>query len=240
MTKVLQVLSAARIWTLKDGTEHPTGFWAEEFVVPYTLFIEAGFDVTLATPGGKAPVVDELSLGLKGGVFPPTAKKLRAELTELASVLAHPANLWDENPDDFDVIFYSGGHAPMEDLAVDPVSGALLTKRLASGRPLALLCHAPAASLAAKNLDGSWPFAGWKMTGLSNAEERLNPFAWKAKWLLEDRLKEAGADYSAGLPLKSHVIVDRNLYTGQNPGSSTALAERIIADVTHNGLPGVK
>lgn len=231
MTRVLQVLSAARVWTLKDGTEHPTGFWAEEFVVPYTLFSEAGWDVTVATPGGKQPVVDELSLGVRGGVLPPRAKKLRAALDELAPVLGSPADLSTLDPDDFDVVFYSGGHGPMEDLAVDEVSGALLTKRLHSGRPLALLCHAPAASLAAENPDGSWPFAGYTMTGLSNVEERLNPFAWKAKWLLEDRLKQAGADYTAGLPLKSKVVVDRNLYTGQNPGSSAALAHRIIADV---------
>ncbi len=232
MTKVLQVLSAARVWTLKDGTEHPTGFWAEEFVVPYTLFTDEGWDVTVATPGGKPPVADQLSLGVKGGVLPHTAKKLRAELDRLSPVLEHPADLSKLDPDDFDVVFYSGGHGPMEDLAVDPVSGALLTKRLSSARPLALLCHAPAAALAARNPDGSWPFAGYRMTGLSNIEERVNPFAWKAKWLLEDRLKEAGADYTSGLPLKSHVVVDRNLYTGQNPGSSAALARRIIQDVS--------
>jgi putative intracellular protease/amidase len=66
------------------------------------------------------------------------------------------------------------------------------------------------------------------MTGLSNAEERLNPFAWKAKWLLQDRLEEAGAHYTSGLPLRSKVVIDRNLYPGQNPGSSAALAHRII------------
>ncbi|MEV4643468.1 type 1 glutamine amidotransferase domain-containing protein [Saccharopolyspora sp. NPDC049357] len=232
MTRVLQVLSAARVWTLKNGTEHPTGFWAEEFVVPHTLFTEAGWDVTVATPGGEQPVVDELSLGVRGGVLPPRAKKLRAELDRLAPVLLSPADLSEVDPDDFDVVFYSGGHGPMEDLAVDEASGALLTRRLQSGRPLALLCHAPAASLAAKNPDGSWPFAGYTMTGLSNAEERVNPFAWKAKWLLEDRLKQAGAHYTAGLPLKSKAVVDRNVYTGQNPGSSAALARRIIADVS--------
>ncbi|MCO5222917.1 MAG: type 1 glutamine amidotransferase domain-containing protein [Thermomicrobiales bacterium] len=207
----MPVLSAARVWTPKDGTEHPTGFWAEEFVVPYTLFTGAGWDAMLATPGGKQPVVDQLGLGLRGGVFPSRAKELRDELDQLALIVAHPANLSEMDPDDFDVVFYSGGHGPMEDLAVDEIAGALLTKRLASGRLLALLCHAPAASLAARNPDGSWPFAGYTMTGLSNAEERLNPFAWKAKWLLEDRLKEAGADYTSGLPLKSNVIVDRNL-----------------------------
>ena len=232
MTTVLHVLSAARVWTLKDGTEHPTGFWAEEFVVPYRLFTGADWDVTLATPGGIRPVVDELSLGLKGGVLPTSAKKLRSELDRLAPVLDEPANLHEADPDDFDLIFYSGGHGPMEDLAVDETSGALLTARVASGRPLALLCHAPAAALAAKNSDGSWPFAGYRMTGLSNAEERLNPFAWKAKWLLEDRLKEAGADYTAGLPLRPNVVLDRNLYTGQNPGSSRALAHRIITDLS--------
>lgn len=232
MTRVLQVLSAARVWTLKDGTEHPTGFWAEEFVVPHELFTQAGWEVTVATPGGKQPVVDELSLGVRGGVLPSRAKKLRAELDQLAPVLDNPADLSTMAPDDFDVVFYSGGHGPMEDLAVDPVSGALLTKRLHSARPLALLCHAPAASLAATNPDGSWPFAGYTMTGLSNTEERINPFAWKAKWLLEDRLKQAGAHYTAGLPLKSKVVVDRNVYTGQNPSSSAALARRIIADIS--------
>src|SRR4051794_30766072 len=86
--------------------------------------------------------------------------------------------------------------AAMEDLADDPVSGVLRTRRLASGKPLALLCHSPATALAARNDDGSWPFVGYRMTGLSNAEERLNTFGWKAPWYLEDRLKANGADYS--------------------------------------------
>lgn len=231
MTSVLMVLSAADHWTLNDGTEHPSGFWAEEFVVPYEVFTEAGWDVTLATPGGKTPTVDQLSLGISGGL-PRKTKRIEAELDKLAPVLSNPANLSDIDADDFDVVFYSGGHGPMEDLAVDETSGALLTKRLASGKPLALLCHAPAAAFAAKNPDGSWPFKGYRMTALSNREERLNRFAWKAKWLLEDRLKHEGAQYSAGLPLRRHVVVDRNLYTGQNPGSSAALAHRLIEELS--------
>lgn len=230
MTSVLMVLSAARHWTLRDGTLHPTGVWAEEFVVPYQLFMDSGFDVTVATPGGKQPVIDKLSLGISGGL-PGKTRRIAAELERLQTVLAHPANLADMDPDDFDLVFYSGGHGPMEDLAVDPVSGALLTRRLKSGRPLALLCHAPAASLAAKNPDGSWPFNGYRMTGLSNREERLNSFAWKAKWLLEDRLKQAGADYSKGIPLRPHIVHHRNLYTGENPQSSEKLARQVIADL---------
>jgi putative intracellular protease/amidase len=230
MTSVLMVLSAARHWTLRDGTLHPTGVWAEEFAVPYQLFADAGFEVTVATPGGKQPVIDQLSLGISGGL-PGKTRKIAAEVERLQPVLDRPADLADMDPDDFDLVFYSGGHGPMEDLAVDPVSGALLTKRLASGWPLALLCHAPAASLAAENPDGSWPFRGYRMTGLSNREERLNKFAWKAPWLLEDRLKQVGADYSKGLPLRPYIVHDRNLYTGENPQSSEKLARQVIADL---------
>ena len=72
------------------------------------------------------------------------------------------------------------------------------------------------------------------MTGLSNAEERINPFAWKARWLLEDRLRLAGVDYSkAMLPMCPHVVVDGALYSGQNPASATPLGERMVADLGH-------
>ncbi|WP_111604514.1 type 1 glutamine amidotransferase domain-containing protein [Streptomyces sp. Amel2xB2] len=231
MATVLMVLSAADHWTLDDGTEHPSGFWAEEFVVPYEVFTAAGWDVTVATPGGKAPTVDRLSLGLSGGL-PAKTRRIQAELDRLAPVLTAPANLSQVDAGTYDLVFYPGGHGPMEDLAYDTVSGALLAERLASGKPLALLCHAPAAILAAASEDGSTPFAGYEMTGLSNREELLNRFAKKAPWLLEDRLKESGVDYRKGrLPLRPFVVVDRNLYTGQNPQSSQKLAERLVADL---------
>jgi putative intracellular protease/amidase len=231
MTSVLMVLSAADRWTLRDGTSHPTGVWAEEFVVPYTTFADAGWEIVIATPGGKAPTVDRLSLGIAGGL-PAKRRQLQAKLDELAAVLAHPANLAEVDADDFDLVFYPGGHGPMEDLAVDKTSGALLTDRLASGKPLALLCHAPAAILAATEPDGTSSFAGYKLTGLSNREELLNRFARKAPWLLEDRLKAAGAEYSRRrIPLRPYMVVDRNLYTGQNPQSSQKLADRLVADL---------
>ncbi|MGC4192372.1 MAG: type 1 glutamine amidotransferase domain-containing protein [Thermomicrobiales bacterium] len=169
-------------------------------------------------------------MGVSGGL-PGKRAEIRAYLDSIQQQLDRPVRL-DEvsaNADDYDLIFYPGRHGPMEDLAVDPVSGTLLTARLASGRPLALLCHAPAALLAAQNPDGSWPFAGYRMTGLSNVEERLDPFAWKAKWFLEDALKEKGAEYEKTLiPLRPFVIVDRNLFTGQNPQSADLLATRLI------------
>ncbi|MER7455118.1 type 1 glutamine amidotransferase domain-containing protein [Nocardia beijingensis] len=231
MTKVLFVISAADRWTLNDGTVHPSGFWAEEVAVPYRMFSEAGWDITVATPGGKAPTLDRLSLGIAGGM-PWKRREVERYLDSIEKVLATPVPLDTVDADSFDLVFYPGGHGPMEDLAYDQTSGALLAHRLESGKPLALLCHAPAAILAATSPDGVSPFAGYRMTGLSNREELLNRFAKKAPWLLEDKLKEAGVDYSKGrIPLRPYVVVDRNLYTGQNPQSSADLARRLVADV---------
>ncbi|MFG2537882.1 type 1 glutamine amidotransferase domain-containing protein [Streptomyces sp. NPDC048511] len=232
MTRVLFVVSAADHWTLRDGEVHPSGCWGEELAMPHKIFTEAGWDITIATPGGKAPTLDRLSMSRTAGL-PSKLREVAAYLESIKAELNTPRSLDKVDPDDFDVVFYPGGHGPMEDLSVDPVSGALITKVLASGKPLALLCHAPAAAFAATNQDGSWPFDGYRMTGLSNLEEKFNSFGRKAIWLLEDRLRESGAEYSkARLPLRPYVVVDRNLYTGQNPPSSERLAERIVVDVT--------
>lgn len=231
MTNVLFVLSAADHWTLEDGSTHPTGFWAEEFLTPYQVFNDAGLQISVATPGGKTPTVDETSLSVKGGVLPPKAAKFREQLTELEPVLTHPLDLHTINPDDYDLIFYPGGHGPMEDLAYDSISGDILNKRLTSGRPVALLCHAPAALLTADPA----LLKGKSATGFSNAEEIVNPASRKAKWLLEDRLKEIGVNYEkALLPMRPKVVRDGNLFTGQNPQSSEQLAKVVLAAV----LPG--
>lgn len=229
MPSVLFVVTAADRWTLKDGSTHPTGYWGEELAEPHRIFSEAGWEITIATPGGVTPTLDEGSMRLPG----PKTRRIRAYLNSIADQLAAPVALADVDQSEYDIVFYPGGHGPMEDLAYDEVSGRLLTERLRSGRPFALLCHAPAAMFAARNEDGSWPFAGYHVTALSNLEERTNPASRKAKWLLETRLKEEGADYVHGrLPLAPYIAVDRNLYTGQNPASSARLARRIIADFT--------
>lgn len=231
MTKVLMIVSAADHWTLNDGTLHPTGFWAEEMAIPYSVFTDADWDVDVATPGGKAPVVDKASLDESAGDAD-TLAAVKAKLDELAPVLAEPLNLADVKAADYDLVFYPGGHGPMEDLAVDETSGRILTERMADNAPVALLCHAPAAVLATENAPGGSPFAGRKMTGFSNDEERAAGLADKAPWLLESRLVALGAEYDkAPEPWASHVIVDGNLYTGQNPSSSKELAERLVKDL---------
>ena len=231
MTSVLFVVSAADAWTLKDGTTHPTGFWAEELATPHRLFREAGWDIVFATPSGVAPTVDRASLGEAAGSEEERAA-LTAHLESIRAELDAPLRLEDVDDREFDVVFYPGGHGPMEDLAADPVSGALLSRRVTAGDPVALLCHAPAAALAAKDADGANVFAGRRMTAFSDEEERAGGLAEQAPWLLETELKEAGVVYEkADEPMAPKVVVDGAVYTGQNPASSAELAERLIADL---------
>lgn len=231
MTKVLMVVSAADHWTRNDGTHHPTGFWAEELVTSYSVFTEAGWDIDVATPDGIAPTVDQASLD-EGAGDADTLQEVKAKLEELQPVLAKPLSLDNVKAADYDLVFYPGGHGPMEDLAVNEVSGRILIERMADNAPVALLCHAPAAVLATENAPGGSPFAGRSMTGFSNDEERAAGLADKAPWLLEDRLVDLGVQYDkAPEPWASYVTVDGNLYTGQNPSSSRELAERLVKDL---------
>lgn len=232
MSKVLFVVTGADTWTLADGTGHPTGFWAEELVAPYREFTAAGHDVVVATPGGVTPVVDRASLAPEVNGGKENAAAIEAELASIQQ-LRSPLKLEDVDLSDYAAVFYPGGHGPMEDLAVNTDSARLLADTLASGKPLGIVCHAPAALLATADGDGASPFAGYRLTGFSNAEETQGGLADKAKWLLQDRLLALGADYREGEPWAPNVVVDRNLYTGQNPASSAPLAAEMV-----KSLPG--
>ncbi|MEC4017550.1 type 1 glutamine amidotransferase domain-containing protein [Streptomyces sp. H27-D2] len=227
MAKILFVMTGADQWTLADGSKHPTGFWAEEAVAPYRAFTAAGHEIVVATPGGVVPPLDKGSLApeLNGGQE--AADAIAAELASITAI-QQPIKLEEADLADYAVVFYPGGHGPMEDLAGNADSGRLLTAALESGKPLAVVCHAPAAMLAAKRADGSWPFAGYRLTGFTNAEETQAGFADKAQWLLQDRLVELGADFQEGEPWAPKVVVDRNLFTGQNPASSAPLAAEVL------------
>ncbi|MFD0307379.1 type 1 glutamine amidotransferase domain-containing protein [Streptomyces sp. NPDC127119] len=227
MSKILFVVTGADFWTLADGTKHPTGFWAEEAVAPYEAFKAAGHEIVVATPGGVTPTVDKGSLApeLNGGQE--GAEKVAATLASFDE-LRRPIRLEDVDLDAYAAVYYPGGHGPMEDLAVDADSGRLLTRALASGKPLGVVCHAPSALLAATTEDGGNAFAGYRLTGFTNIEETQAGFADKAKWLLQDRLVEIGADFQEGEPWAPYVVVDRNLVTGQNPASSAPLAAELL------------
>ena len=227
MSSILFVVTGARHWTLADGSEHPTGYWAEELVAPYRAFTEAGYEVVVATPGGVVPVVDQASLAADANGGQDNADAIAAELRSITQLEA-PMRLADVDLGRYAAVFYPGGHGPMEDLAVDADSAGLLDATLRSGKPLGIVCHAPAALLATQVADIPSPFAGYRLTGFTNQEERQAGLADKAKWLLQDRLVAMGADFEEGDPWEEHVVVDRTLYTGQNPASSGPLAAVMV------------
>ncbi|KOX11892.1 type 1 glutamine amidotransferase domain-containing protein [Nocardiopsis sp. NRRL B-16309] len=227
MATILFVMTGADHWTLADGTQHPTGFWAEEAVAPHRRLTAAGHEITVATPGGVVPPVDQGSLSPDANGGPEGAQEVAAALESMEE-LRRPLRLEDVDLADYAAVFYPGGHGPMEDLAVNAQSGALLTAALASGKPLGVVCHAPAALLAADDGDGGSPFAGYRVTGFTNAEEAQAGLADRAKWMLQDRLVGIGTDFVEDEPWKPHVVVDRNLATGQNPASSGPLADELL------------
>ncbi|SDK01079.1 Putative intracellular protease/amidase [Nonomuraea maritima] len=227
MARILFVMTASRHWTLADGTEHPTGFWAEEFAAPYRAFVDAGHEIVVATPGGVVPPVDQVSLSpdVNGGLG--GARAVAATL-EAAAELRHPITLESVDVSAYDAVFYPGGHGPMEDLSRDADSARVLGEALESGRTVGLVCHGVAALLATAPTGAAAPFAGYRLTGFSRAEEEQTGLAARAEWVLEDRLAALGASYSAGEPWAPYVVADRNLYTGQNPASSAALAAELL------------
>ena len=226
MAKILFVLTGATYWTLKDGTRHATGYWAEEFAAPYKAVTEAGHQVVVATPGGVVPVVDMMSMrpDMAGSA------KIALDLENIirsAEEMRRPIHLADARLEDYDAFYFPGGHGSMEDLWCDADAGRLLTAALASGKPLAVVCHAPAAMLATR-IRGVSPFAGYRVTAFTNDEEDGVGLAARARWLLEDELKELGVEFTRGEMWKPYTVVDRNLYTGQNPASAAVLAQQLL------------
>ena len=227
MAKILFVVTGVDHWTLADGTKHPSGYRAEEAVAPYEVLKGAGHEIAAATPGGVVPTVDKVSLTPARNGGQEGADRIARTLAAMTE-FQHPVKLEDVDLADFDALFYPGGHGPMEDLAVNQDSGKLLTAALAAGKPLAIVCHGPAALLAAQNADGTSPLAGYRLTGFTNIEEQQAGFADRAKWLLQDRLAELGTDVQEGEPWGPFVVVDRTLLTGQNPASSAPLAAELL------------
>jgi putative intracellular protease/amidase len=226
MAKILFVVTGASYWTLKDGTRHPTGYWAEEFTAPYSALTGAGHEVVVATPGGVVPYVDVMSLRPSMAGSEQIALE-QEEILRSAEELRRPIELADARLEDYDAVYYPGGHGPMQDLWDNADSGRLLTAALASRKPLAIVCHAPAAILATRR-NGVSPFAGYHVTAFTNDEEEGVGLRAKAKWLVEDELVKLGVTFTRGDMWKPYTVVDRNLYTGQNPASAGPLAREVL------------
>ncbi|GAA1967362.1 type 1 glutamine amidotransferase domain-containing protein [Catenulispora subtropica] len=215
--RVLFIVSRAHQLTMKDGSLHTTGYWAEELLVPYHAFTDAGYDVEFATPVGLAPQPDPRSLSAHQD----------ADLQSILD-LQNPLVLDDVEVDGYEAVFVPGGHAPMEDLATDKVSGDMIAAALAAGKPVGAVCHGPAALLAARRPDGTPVVAGYRLTGFTDEEEEQGGLAGNMRYLLQDELVGLGADFVKGPPFQSHTETDRNLHTGQNPQSSAQIAADML------------
>lgn len=224
--KILMVLTSHD--ELGD-TGEKTGFWLEEFAAPYYVFKDAGADITLASPAGGQPPLDPKSDAPDAQT---DATKRFKDDTESQKALASTHTLDSVSVADYDAVFYPGGHGPMWDLAESATSIALIENAIAAEKPVALVCHAPAALRHVKAADGAPLVKGRKVTGFSNSEEKAVGLTDVVPFLLEDMLAEKGGTYSKGDDWSSYVLEDGLLITGQNPASSEEAAEKLLKRVS--------
>ncbi|EHL24610.1 MULTISPECIES: type 1 glutamine amidotransferase domain-containing protein [unclassified Acidovorax] len=209
-------------------TGKKTGFWLEEFAAPYYVFKDAGAQITLASPRGGQPPLDPKSDDEDAQTD--ATRRFKAD-AEAQKQLASTVPLSSVKAEDFDAVFYPGGHGPLWDLAEDAQSIALIEKTFAAGKPLALVCHAPGVLRHAKAPDGSPLVKGKQVTGFTNSEEEAVQLTHIVPFLVEDMLKANGGHYSKGTDWAPHVLTDGALITGQNPASSEPGAKALLSQL---------
>ncbi|MEE9097821.1 type 1 glutamine amidotransferase domain-containing protein [Pseudarthrobacter phenanthrenivorans] len=229
MANILMVVSAADSLTMKDGSEHPTGYWAEELVVSHQSLTEAGNTVHIATPGGRKPTVDQVSLAAESAGGEDRAQGFKDYLARIDAELAHPLVLADVDVASYDAVVMPGGHGPMADLYKDADLGRILVAANKAGKIIAPFCHGPAGLLSATDHGGAFAFKGRRLTVFTNEEELGGGTGENTPWLVEDALKEKGAVIENGAAWSSNVVRDGNLITGQNPQSSGDVAKEVLA-----------
>lgn len=207
------------------NTGKKTGFWTEEFAAPYYKLIDAGANITLASPKGGQPPIDPKSE--EPGAQTEATKRFDND-TSLQQLLANTNKLSDVNAVDFDAVFFPGGHGPLWDLTTDVHSIKLIEAFLKAKKPVAAVCHAPAVLLNAKAETGEPLVKGKKVTGFTNTEEDAVGLTDVVPFLLEDELKNKGGIYSKKEDWASYVVTDGLLITGQNPASSEEAAEVLL------------
>jgi putative intracellular protease/amidase len=226
--KVLMVLTSH---SELGNTGIKTGFWIEEFAAPYYILSDAGVDITLASPMGGQPPIDPKS-DLPDAQTPAT-ERFHKDLG-LQKMLAETQELSTIEEDAYDAVFYPGGHGPLWDLAKDEHSIFLIESFIQQNKPIAFVCHAPAALIHVKTEGGEYFVKGKKVTGFSDSEEEAVKLTKIVPFLLEDELKQLGGNYSKGPDWASYVQKDGLLITGQNPASSEEAARELLKSINPN------
>lgn len=227
--KILMILTSH---SEMENTDSKTGLWIGEFTDPYYEFVDQGYEVTLASPKGGEPPVDPLSK-LTENI---TASNRRFQNDDIAQQkFKNTLTLKQVNPAEFDALFIPGGHGPLWDLATDETTGKIIVDMLRDSKPVAAVCHGPAALIAAANLQPEI-LQGKRLTGFTNTEEALAFRSGNVPYKLETRLKELGADFhSALIPYTSNVEKDGLLITGQNPLSAGPTAKALVETLESAG-----
>ncbi len=214
---------------LLGNTGQKTGFWIEEFATPYYVLSDAGAKITIASPKGGQPPVDPKS-ELADAQSASTRRFYKDNI--VIDKVAHSLKLSDVKVEDYDAVFYPGGHGPLWDLALDKFSIQLIEDFYNHKKPIAFVCHAPAALVNVKAKNGEALIKGKELTGFSNSEEAAVYLTDVVPFLLEDELKKHGALYTKGEDWSSYVKKDGLLITGQNPASSEAVAKLLLKTLT--------
>ncbi|ELY7389900.1 type 1 glutamine amidotransferase domain-containing protein [Cronobacter universalis] len=253
---VLVVLSDSDHLDLKNGQVFQTGFYLNELMQPVKRLLDAGHQVTFATPNGLAPALDKSSddkMYFNNDVNAWRTHRALLDKLKLTSPASSPvislARAAQRGYGEFDAIYIPGGHAPMQDLLTSPALGQALAAFHAAGKPTALVCHGPIALLSTlpdapaftrqlaetghAATQPGWIYAGYRMTVISNAEEAiakgLLPKGGAMKFYPQTALEQAGGKYSSNSePFTPHIVTDRELITGQNPASATAVAQALL------------
>lgn len=206
-------------------TGEKTGFWLEEFAAPYYNLLDKGVIITVASPkGGKAPI-DPRS-NAEGSQTEATKRFMNDK--DAQRLIKNTVKLENVKAEDFDAVFYPGGHGPLWDLAEDKTSIALIEAFNKQNKPMAFVCHAPAVLKEVKNTQGGPLVKGKKITGFTNTEEAAAQLTDVVPFLVEDMLKENGGIYSKAANWTANVVEDGNLITGQNPASSELASELLF------------
>ncbi|MCK4841311.1 MAG: type 1 glutamine amidotransferase domain-containing protein [Methylococcales bacterium] len=220
--KILMVLTSH---DQLGNTGQKTGFWLEEFASPYYVFKDAKAEITLASPKGGLPPLDPKS---EAEDFQTAATQRFNNNTDDQQKLANTLKLTQMNADDFDAVFYVGGHGPLWDLAEDKDSIVLIEAMFNADKTVAAVCHAPAVLRHVKTPDGLPWIKSKQITSFSNTEEAAVELTSVVPFLLEDELKAKGALYEKGEDWNAYVVIDGQLITGQNPASSEGVAKAVL------------
>ncbi|WP_338362536.1 type 1 glutamine amidotransferase domain-containing protein [uncultured Pseudoalteromonas sp.] len=220
--KILMVLTSH---SELGNTGEKTGFWVEEFAAPYYAFVDAGAEVTLASPAGGQPPIDPTSTLAD---FETEATKRYDNDSAAQTLMANTKVLSEVNADDFDAVFYPGGHGPLWDLVDNSDSIALIDTFVKGQKPVAAVCHASAVFLNAKDTEGKALVAGKKVTGFTNSEEAAVQLTDVVPFLVEDELIKKGGDYQKTDDWGVLAVEDGLVITGQNPASSELAAKKLL------------